>query len=707
MRFPNKKVLSLSLAVEMLFQLVWQASPFQAQALAQPPATLQATSPVEIPQTLATNIRESISAVYGPARADEIYNQVMARIQKARQQRPAALLDQDLSRPADWYKDEVIYMVYADRFGMKAGKKTTTFRDLIGTLDYLQQLGVTTLYILPFMDSPMGDAGFDVRNFKSVRSDLGGLSEFQSFALEARKRGFKLKSDLILNHVSDQHAWFQAALKGDKSKLNYFVMTDKKPVYKKYNDPQKGIVVDYQEDDGKISSRSVVFPDMSDTQYREVTIQGKKYYFYHTFYPFQMDINWGNPQVLYEMLDVISFWANQGIDIFRLDAVPYLIKPKGTNGENQPETLALIKLISAYLEATAPSSVLQAEAGQKLRDLLPYFGEEQVTVLNIQGQPKPISRTNRVQIAYNFPYMSAIWASLITHDNKHFWQVAEDTPQLPDSATWATFLRVHDELTLQMVDPVTRAIVADNLEPKGAEFRKGWGVSGRMANFLDQNPARIKQAFSIMMSLPGIPIIYYGDEIGEVNDFNFAKQYAAQREATQKKNNPNLDIISFYDSRDVNRGPLPKSRLDKAVQDSDSHSSELFSAVHRLIETRKTSQALRRGSLVGVPTDQPSVLAYLREFGSENILMLHNLSDQPNEVSVSLPSAYSAILGNIGHSTGKLTSLDTQEAIPYQRNGDKLLFKLEPYQSLWLGYAASITQEIPSSLPQRQPALTP
>lgn len=689
MKFLHKQLVSISLALELLFLLAWQVSPAQAESLvqtteqphpSQPQQGLQVLPSVKIPQPLAQNIRDSIVTVYGPEHADEIYGQVLSHIQTARAQRPTALLQQDLGRSSDWYKDEVIYMLYADRFGVRQGQKTTSFHDLIGSLDYLQQLGVTTLYILPFMDSPMGDAGFDIRNFKSVRSDLGGLSEFQAFAAEARKRGFKLKSDLVLNHVSDQHAWFQAALKGDSEKLNYFLVSDKPPVYRKYMDPQRGIVVDYTEDNGKISSRSLVFPDISNTQYREVTIQGKKYYFYHTFYPFQMDINWQNPKVLYEVLDIITFWANQGIDIFRLDAVSYLVKPKGTNGENQPETLALIKLLSAYLEATASSSVLQAEAGQKLHDMVPYFGDQQLAVRSIQNQQKPILRTNRVQIAYNFPGMSAIWASLITGDKKHFWEVADTAPMLPSTATWATFLRVHDELTLQMVEPEPRKIVAENLEPKGAEFRKGWGVSGRMANFLDQNPDRIRQAFAIMLSLPGIPIIYYGDEIGEVNDFAFAKEYAVQREAVQRKNNPNLDIISFYDSRDVNRGPLTRAHMEQALQHPDSQQGDLFDAVQSLIHIRKNSMALRRGSLTEVASERPDVFAYMREHCAERVLMVHNLSNQPVDASLILPETESATRGV----KGTWHNLLDRKAVPYRQEGNTLRFSLKPYQSLWL-----------------------
>jgi maltose alpha-D-glucosyltransferase/alpha-amylase len=686
-----KKLFSLAISIFLLLQNAWKANlglaasalPLTASTNSNASAETQAgvyTGAAVVPQLLAQNMRQSIAAVYGANRVDEIYNQLLSHIEKARQQRPIHLQQQDLTRPSDWYKDEVMYMIYADRYGVKAGNKTTTFHDLIGTLDYLKDLGVTTLYILPFMDSPMGDAGFDVRNFQSVRDDLGGLSEFQAFAQEAHKRGFKIKSDLILNHISDQHVWFQDALKGDADKIDYFVTSRTEPKYKKYNDPAKGIMVDYQEPDGKVSSRSLVFPDISSTHYREETIQGKKYWFYHTFYPFQMDINWENPKVMYEVLDIIAFWANQGVDIFRLDAAPYLIKTPGTNAENQPGTMAMIRLLSCYLQAIAPASVMQAEAGQKMEALLPYFGTEEKYTFRELNRQRAITRTDRVQIAYNFPYMSAMWASLITQDKSHFWSVAGEAPELPSTASWATFLRVHDELTLQMVDPETRAIVADNLEPKGAEFRKGWGVSGRMAEFLDKDPKRIELAFAMMFSLPGIPIIYYGDEIGELNDFEFAKEYAAQREATQRKNNPKLDIISFYDSRDVNRGPVPLQKLNDAMRQPASYGGEIYQSVKHLIKTRKGNAALTRGNLVQINCNQPAVFAYLREYGAHRVAIVNNLSNQVQKTTLNMPDEALAELPE----QGSLRNLQSDSLVPFTRSGRTLQVELQPYQSLWV-----------------------
>jgi maltose alpha-D-glucosyltransferase/alpha-amylase len=276
--------------------------------------------------------------------------------------------------------------------------------------------------------------------------------------------------------------------------------------------------------------------------------------------------------------------------------------------------------------------------------------------------------------------MSAIWASLITEDKKHFWEVADTTPELPPDAAWATFLRVHDELTLQMVDPDTRKIVADNLEPKGAEFRKGWGVSGRMANFLDKDPVRIKQAFAIMMSLPGIPIIYYGDEIGELNNFDFAHEYAAQREATQKKNNPHLDIISFYDSRDVNRGPVSRDKLYAALKQPHTYSGAIFQSVRNLIAARKANPALVSGNLQEIKTNRPELLAYLRQTDTEHVAVVNNLSQQAETVALPLPDAIFDAMPK----KGTLVNLQDQSRVAYQKAGNALTLSLKPYDSLWL-----------------------
>lgn len=639
-----------------------------------------------IPIGIENELKQSITNVYGKDKTEEMYSNIQKLVYETRKNRDSQLAKEDLQRTSDWYKDEIVYMFYAEQFGVKDKNHPNTFKDLIGRLDYLKKLGVTTIYILPFMESPMGDAGFDVSNPRSVRKDLGGTEEFKQFTAEARKRGLKIKADLILNHFSDQHEWFQQILKGDLSKLNYFVVSDKMPVYKKYMDPQKGIVVDYQEDNNKISSRRLMFPDICENNYRKVTINGKDYYFYHTFYPFQLDVNWQNPEVLYYMLGTIAQWANTGIDIFRMDAIPYFIKKPGTNAENLQETHDIVTILSLFLQLTAPRSVIQAEACQWPKDILPYFGKENNYNLNILNKEKNITRTNQVQIAYNFPYMPAIWATMLTGDNQHFWDAYNNTPVIPNSAAWALFLRVHDELTLEMVDINTRKLVYDKLLDKGAEFRKGLGISGRMANFLDKDPQKIGMAFSILLSLPGLPIIYYGDEIGALNNWDYANNFAKIREKTQKAKNPNIDVLSFFDSRDINRGPITQDQFDEAVSGKDKFGNQVYTTVSDLIKIRKQEPVLREGTFNNVITDKTDVFTFLRQLKNDKIIVVNNLINKDNKVRITLDKN---IVKDIKskNSTFDLVSRSKVNNINII-SANEIEINLKPYQYLWLKIGA-------------------
>ena len=238
-----------------------------------------------VPKNIENEIYNSIVQVYGESRAQQIYDRVMDIAKKSIEKRPEALKKEDLTRADDWYKDEIIYMFYVDQFGVVTPEKPNTFKDTSAMFDYLKDLGVTTLYLLPFADSPMSDAGFDVKNPQNIRADLGGKTQFKDFVLKAKENGFKIKSDLVLNHISDEHEWFQAFLRGDVSKKDYFVVKDKMPEYKKYIDEKVGTIVEYTEENGKVSKRRLIFPEITENHYRKVTLNGKDYYFYHTFYP--------------------------------------------------------------------------------------------------------------------------------------------------------------------------------------------------------------------------------------------------------------------------------------------------------------------------------------------------------------------------------------------------------------------------------------
>lgn len=623
---------------------------------------------------LQRNIKNSIENIYGKNKADVIYSRVEKIIQKTKAQRTLDLYKEDLYRSQDWYKDEIMYIMYADQFGVDKTGKPNTFKDLIPMLGYLQDLGVTTLYILPFMDSPMQDSGFDVSNPREVRGDLGGLGEFVDFAHEAQKRGIKIKADLILNHFSDQHQWFQDAINGDLSKLNYFLVKKNIPPYLKYKDKKLGWIVEYFENFKRPSKRRLMFPDITDSQYRKVTINCKDYYLYHTFYPFQLDVNWKNPEVLYYMLETIAFWANIGVDIFRMDAIPYLIKQEGTTAENLRQTHQLVELLSSFLQEIAPRSVMQAEACQLPKDILPYFGHEEKVHYVILGKNKQIIRTNQVQIAYHFPYMPSIWATLVTKDSKHFWQAYEQTPKIPPTTSWAQFLRLHDELTLEMTDLKTRAIVFGNLVKKGQEFKKGLGVSGRMANFLDNNPDRINLAFSILMSLPGIPMIYYGDEIAAQNNYTYAKEQEINRKEKQEQKGQRLKVLSYYDSRDINRGPIEKEALYHALNNNDRLDGIVYHNLKNLIRIRRQNPVFARGSFYKVNTKNPEIFCYLRSLNHIHILVVNNLSNKEIEAQIYIQNKTSK----------NLDDLISGKKIAVKNDKEGLKISLAPYQALWL-----------------------
>jgi len=627
-------------------------------------------------------LRTDIGKIYGSSQADEIYQKVEKLAEKAKAERPKDLINDDKTRAADWYKDEIIYMFYVDQFGTIVDGKKNTFKDSVKMLDYLKDLGITTIYILPFADSPMDDAGFDVRNPQNIRADLGGTKEFEEFASAARNKGFKIKADLVLNHFSDQHKWFQDALSGDLTKLNYFIVREDMPEYKKYNDEKLGTVIEYKEPDGKISKRRLIFPEISETHYRKVNIKGKDYYVYHTFYPFQPDINWENPEVLYYCLETINYWANQGIDIFRMDAIPYCSKEEGTNAENLPKTHYIIKLLSTYLQSVAPRTVMQAEACQSPKDIIPYFGNDRKVTAIVDNNEIEFKRSDEVQIAYHFPYMPALWASLITGDKKYFIDANKQTPSIPESASWATFLRVHDELTLEMVTPEIRELIYNKLEPKGASFRKGFGVSGRMANFLDNDHDRIEMAFSILLTMPGIPIIYYGDEIGAQNNFENEKKNAEHRKRTSilKK----IKLLSYFDSRDINRGSLDQKSFYDAKETTRTFSGKIYHRVKLMIGLRKSTPALSRGALDILKTEKPNIFAYIRRYKGEKYLIVNNLANERCTAEVELPA--DIILKTNKSGTVKLINiLNKQEfRLKVSLKDHKTRLLMYPYAFVWL-----------------------
>ncbi len=677
-----KKLLISILVLSVLFNYTIPAFSFTGGFITNPKILDSIQTENIVSPDIEKKLKSSIAKVYGNEQVDEIYVNILKIIKETRYKRSEKLKQEDLNRSDDWYKDEIIYMFYVDQFGVDDDMSPNTFYKSVKMLRYLKDLGVTTIYMLPFADSPMGDAGFDVKNPRDVRKDLGGMQEFILFITEAKRQGFKIKSDLVLNHFSEQHEWFKEAQNGDLDKLNYFVVSEKEPEKKVYKDDKIGYIAEYKHESGKISKRRLIFPEITESNYRKVTIDGKDYYFYHTFYPFQLDINWENPKVLYYNLETIAFWANLGVDIFRMDAIPYLIKEEGTNAENLPKTHEIIKILSTFLQETAPRSVIQVEACQPPKKLLPYFGTERKVEINIDNKIKELTRTNEAQIAYHFPYMPAIWATVVSGDNSYFWKTHKKTPQIPDSASWAVFLRVHDELTLEMVNKETRELLYEDLADKGAEFRKGFGISGRLANFLDNDIDRINMTFAILLSLKGIPIIYYGDEIGSQNNFSYAQRWAKIRERRDKKKNKTSEMLSYFDSRDIHRGAIKRNTFYRAMYRNNNFNSKIYKNVKRLIEVRKNYNTISRGDFIEVKSDKPQVFSYLRTGKYDKILMVNNLSDK--KVFAELDTNHLNL--NETDTEIKMQELITKEPKIFIIENKKLIIKLKPYETMWLSF---------------------
>ena len=639
-------------------------------------------------------LKNSIQNVYGSDIAQDVYDNFIQHAKSAIDSRPQKLKQQDINRNSDWYKNEIIYMFYVNQFGVIQANKDNTFINTEGMLDYLQDLGVTTLYLLPFVDSPMEDAGFDVKNPQDVRKELGGMKQFEHFIKVAKNKGFNIKADLVLNHLSDKHEWFKKLQAGDLSYLDYFISRDKMPQYNKYTDEKLGTVIEYIENDGSISKRRLIFPENTETNWRRVDVNVKKengenetktYYLYHTFYPFQLDINWENPQVLYYMLDTITKWANLGVDIFRMDAIPYLSKEEGTDAENEPKTHSIINILSNYLQITAPSSVIQVEACQNPKDIIPYFGKNRDVEIEIWDTQKDLNRTSEAQIAYNFPYMNAIWASLISEDKKYFTDTYKKTPNIPKNSVWGVFLRVHDELTLEMVSPEVRDLIFQDLQPKGAGFRNGFGVSGRLANFLDKNPDRIKLAFAIMLSTQGIPIIYYGDEVGVTNNFDNAKKSAQNR----KNKNKFLKLLSVFDSRDINRGPVPRKLFYGSQKGWYLFNSKVYYNTKHLLRVRKSLPVMSDGGFDILKTSSNSCLAYIRKNKTQKVLVINNLAKDKVYTDITLP--ITMFLKNNKKIT-RLKNLLNGENIKVNVSltDNTLHLLLHPYQVLWLDLSEGV-----------------
>ena len=508
--------------------------------------------------------------------------------------------DDFLSDPL-WYKDAVIYELHVRSFYDSNNDGTGDFQGLREKLPYLERLGVNTLWLLPFLESPLKDDGYDTSDYFKVLPVHGDLSDFQAFLDEAHERGMRVITELVLNHTSDQHPWFQEARDPDSDKHDWYV---------------------WSETDEKYEDVRIIF---TDTEVSNWTWDQKaQKYYWHRFFSHQPDLNYDNPEVRQTMKEVMFFWLDLGVDGLRLDAVPYLYEREGTNSENLPETIHYIKELRAAVEERyGPGKVLLAEANQWPEDTLPYFG------MDDEGQ------STGVQMAFNFPIMPRMFMALRRGNRRPLVQMMEQTADIPDDAQWAIFLRNHDELTLEMVTDEERDYMYHEYAADD-RFRINVGIRRRLAPLLGGDRRRIELMNALLLSLNGSPVLYYGDEIG-MGDDPFLGDRNGVRTPMQWSPDKNGGFSRAPHHKlfmpPINRGRYSYEIVNVEDEENDPHS--LLHFMRRMISLRQQhKKVFGRGEFHLLEVDNQAVLAFLREYEGEQILVVANLSRYAQPVQI-------------------------------------------------------------------------
>jgi maltose alpha-D-glucosyltransferase/alpha-amylase len=535
---------------------------------------------------------------------------------------------------ATWYKDAVFYELYVRAFCDGNGDGHGDFKGLIQKLDYLQELGVDCIWLLPIYPSPLLDDGYDVADFYGIHPDYGTLDDFKAMLDEAHRRGLRVITDLILNHTSDQHPWFQEARTSrDSPGRDYYVWSDT---------------------DQKYREARIIFVD-SQTSNWEFDPQTGQYY-WHRFFAHQPDLNYDNPAVQQAMLDVVKFWLDLGVDGFRADAVPYLFQREGTSCENLPETHAYLKRLRAFMDAHYPGRILLSEANQWPEDTRPYFGDG-----------------DEFHMAFHFPVMPRIFMALARSDRQPILDILARTPPIPESCQWCTFLRCHDELTLEMVTEEERAFMWDFYAPE-PRMRLNLGIRRRLAPLLDNDRRKIELANSILFTLPGSPIIYYGDEVG-MGDNIWLEDRDGVRTPMQWSDEKNAGFSIAHPSRlyspVIDDEVFGYQKVNVRAQRNDP--SSLFHTLRKMISTRKKHKSFGRGDCQFLYPDNAAVLAYIRQHEDESIVVVNNLSSASQSVSLELAPFSGS------------SPRDILSGASFPLIADKpYVLALDPYQVLWL-----------------------
>ena len=527
-----------------------------------------------------------------------------------------------------WYKDAIFYQVYVRAFYDSNGDGHGDINGLTQKLDYLQELGVNCLWLMPIYPSPLKDDGYDIADYYNIAETFGTLDEFTALLNAAHSRGIRIIMDLVLNHTSDAHPWFQDSRTDRNAPLrDYYVWSDT---------------------DQKYKEARIIFLDTEPSNWTldEKTAQ----YYWHRFYASQPDLNYDNPQVQAEMLKVASFWLDRGVDGFRADAVPYLFEREGTNCENLPETHAYLKKLRAFIDEHYPDRILLCEANQWPQDVRPYFGDG-----------------DEFHMGFHFPIMPRIYMALKRGRADDMVEILNRTPQIPNNCQWCIFLRNHDELTLEMVTPEEREWMWEQYAPE-PRMKQNLGIRRRLAPLLDNDPRRIELAYSLLFTLPGSPILYYGDEIG-MGDNIWLDDRNGVRTAMQWAPGPTAGFSDV--PPDSLYSPLiedpvyshDRVNVESQRQDPDS----LWNAIRHMIAVRREHYEFGRGSFEWVDFKNSSIAAYRRTYEDHSVLAIQNLSDSPQTIA-----------DQTKKSANLLTDLLTNKSFDLQK------IELAPHQFLWL-----------------------
>jgi maltose alpha-D-glucosyltransferase/alpha-amylase len=497
-----------------------------------------------------------------------------------------------------WYKDAIIYELHVKAFFDSNEDGIGDFAGLIQKLDYLQQLGITCLWLLPFYPSPLRDDGYDISDYHGVHPGYGDIDQFRQFVQEAHHRGIRVITELVINHTSDQHPWFQAARSAppDSPKRDYYVWSDSPAKY-------KGV--------------RIIFTDSEPSNWTWDPVA--KAYFWHRFFHHQPDLNFDNPHVLRAVFKIMRYWLDMGVDGMRLDAIPYLVEREGTNCENLPESHAILKQFRKEMDENYPDRMFLAEANQWPADVLPYFGDGDECHMN-----------------FHFPLMPRMYMAIRQEDRHPIVEIMRQTPDIPADCQWALFLRNHDELTLEMVTDEERDYMYKEYaaDPR---MRINVGIRRRLAPLIGNSRRRIELLNMLLFSLPGTPVLYYGDEIGmgdniylgDRNGVRTPMQWTGDRNAGFSR----ADFAKLY-APPIMDSIYGYQAINVEAQERDS--SSLLQWMRRLIALRKGYKAFGRGTLTFFHPANRKVLAYYRQYQDELILVVANLSRfvQPVELDL-------------------------------------------------------------------------